>query len=297
MPTEREQLYLHVIRSVTGKLEKQLYPHPVVRALYRLKALVYDRPIYLKKLERQRAENMEQLSGQLRSFGFASYTGKLDSYLDYERRDVHIPMTAQLGEGARMDIELKLESERTGTYGLAGYRASLYQDRELRHSYTFGADSGITATEATNLLQGRAICKSHLTTDGSIERKWLQLDFNGTEPKLAEFHHDYGYDLKKELATTGKDLSVDGLARENTIRELEAGKMIAVEIPGKGRHYLQADPAERSLRAMDDGKKPVVLSELVGAIKQEKATAHRSEPRLFRVPENRQEQDRSLGIS
>lgn len=196
-PSEKEQLYLHVIRSVTSKLEKQLYPNPVIRSLHRLKALLYDKPAHLKKFEKQKAENLEQLTGQLRSSGFASFTGKLDNYLDYERPAISIPMTTQLSDKGRMDIALKLERDQTGHYRLAEYQAGLYRDGELQRSYTFPIESRTTAIEAANLLEGRPVSKTYQTADGSISQKWVQLDFSGNEPKLMEFHSDYGYDLKK----------------------------------------------------------------------------------------------------
>lgn len=295
-PSEQEQLYLHVIRSVTAKLEKQLYPNPVIRALHRLKALLYDKPAHLKKFERQKAENMEQLTGQLRSSGFASFSGKLDSYLDYEQVNVHIPMTTQLNDKGRMDIDLKLERDRTGHYRYTGYTASLYRDGELQRSYTFPAESRITAIEAANLLGGRPVSKSYQTADGDISRKWVQLDFRGTGPKLMEFHAGYGYDLKKELMAAATGLGVDGLGREKTVRELEAGNLIGVEVPGKGQYYLHANPADRTLSIRDAGKRPVELAGLVKEISEAKAAFIRPEVKLHKVQENHQAQDHSLGI-
>lgn len=294
-PSENEQLYLHVIRSVTVKLEKQLYPNPIVRALHRLKALVYDKPAHLKKFERQKAENMEQLTRQLKTSGFASFTGKLDNYLDYERANISIPMTTQLNEKGRMDIALKLERDQTGHYRYTEYQAGLYRYGVLQHSYTFPAESKVTAIEAANLLEGRPVSKSYQTADGSMSQKWMQLDFRGTQPKLMEFHVGYGYDLKKELTTVASGLGVDGLGRDKVIKDLEAGNMVSIEVPGKGRYYLHANPADRTLSIRDAGKRPVELSGLVKEISEAKA-AIRSEVKLHKVQENHQAQDQSLGI-
>jgi hypothetical protein len=295
-PSEKEQLYLHVIRSVTAKLEKQLYPNPVIRALHRLKALVYDKPTHLKKFEKQKAENMEQLTGQLKASGFASFTGKLDNYLDYERANISIPMTTQLNDKNSMDIALKLERDQTGHYRYSQYQASLYRDGAVQHSYTFPAESRITATEAANLLEGRPVSKSYQTADGSISQKWAQLDFRGNEPKLLEFHADYGYDLKKELMAAANGLGVDGLGKDKIIKDLEAGKLIMMEVPGKGQYYLHANPADRSVSLLDAAKRPAELSELTKEVREAKAAAISPEVRLHKVQENHQQQDHSLGI-
>lgn len=295
-PSEKEQLYLHVIRSVTAKLEKQLYPNPLIRALHRLKALVYDKPMHLKQFEKQKAENMEQLTGQLKSSGFASFTGKLDNYLDYERAQISIPMTTQLNDKNRMDIALKMERERTGHYRYSEYQASLYRDGEMQRSYTFPSESRVTATEAANLLEGRPVSKGYQTADGSISQKWVQLDFRGNEPKLMEFHADYGYDLKKELMAAAGSLGVNGLSRDKIVKDLEAGKLLTMEVPGKGWYYLHANPADRSISVLDAGKKSVALSELIKEVKEEQAAVVRPEVKLHRVQENHQAQDHSLGI-
>ncbi len=295
-PSEKEQLYLHVIRSVTAKLEKQLYPNPVIRTLRRLKALVYDKPAHLKKFEQQKAENMEQLTGQLKASGFASFTGKLDNYLDYERTNISIPMTTQLPDKGSMDIALKLERDQTGRYRYTEYEASLYRDGAVQRSYTFPAESKVTAVEAANLLEGRPVSKSYQTADGSISQKWVQLDFKGNEPKLMEFHADYGYDLKKELMAAATGLGVDGLSRDKIVKDLEAGKLIAMEVPGKGQYYLHANPADRSVSLLDAGKRPAELSELIKEVSQSKAAVSRPEVKLHKVQENHQVQDHSLGL-
>lgn len=295
-PSEKEQLYLHVIRSVTDKLEKQLYPNPIIRALHRLKALVFDKPVHLKNFDKQKAENMEQLTGQLKTSGFASFTGKLDNYLDYERPNISIPMTTQLSGKDSMDIALKLERDQTGQYRYTEYQASLYRDGELQRSYTFPAESRVTATEAAGLLEGRPVSKSYQTADGSISQKWVQLDLKGSEPKLMEFHADYGYDLKKELLAAAAGLGVDGLGRDKIVKDLEAGKLISMEVPGKGRYHLHANPAERSVCLLDADKRPVLLSELIKEVSEAKAAAIRPEVKLHKVQENHQAQDRSIGI-
>ncbi|GAA4131886.1 hypothetical protein GCM10022216_02350 [Sphingobacterium kyonggiense] len=295
-PSEKEQLYLHVIRSVTARLEKQLYPNPVIRTLHRLKVLLHDRPAHLKMFERQKAENMEQLTTQLKTSGFASFTGKLDNYLDYERAQISIPMTTQLADKGTMDIILKLERDRTGHYRFTEYQAGLYRDGSMQCSYTFPAEGKVTAIEAANLLEGRPVSKSYRTANGSIAQKWVQLDFRENGSKLIEFHAGYGYDLKKEIMAVASGLGVDGLGRDKIIRDLEAGKLIAMEVPDKGRYYLHANPADRSVSVLDAGKRPVALSELLKEVKEGKAAAIRSEVKLHKVQENHRAQDQPLSV-
>ncbi len=82
-PSEPEKLLMQVIGSVTDKLQKQLYPNPVIRLLHQIKAAVYDKPAHLRGFVKQREENLEQLKGQLKTAGLASFSGKLEKHLDY----------------------------------------------------------------------------------------------------------------------------------------------------------------------------------------------------------------------
>ncbi len=291
---EKEELYLQVIRSVVAKLEKQLYPNFIIRTLHRLKAMVYDKPVHLKKFEVQKAENLEQLTRQLAACGFASFTGKLDNYLDYERSNINIPMTTQLMGNYRMDIGLKLERDQAGHYRYTEYQARLYREGELWRSYTFPEGSKITAIEAANMLEGRAVNKSYQTADGSISQKWVQFDFSSHEPKLLEFHQDYGYELKKELMKTTGGLGLYGCDRNKIVKDLERGNLIGLEIPGKGSYYLYANPAERSLSLLDAEKRLVTLSALINEVKGAKVSS--PEVTMNKESEKKHLQDQSLRV-
>lgn len=195
-----------------------------------------------------------------------------------------------------MDIDLKLERDQTGHYRYTEYQACLYRHGELKRSYTFPAESRITATEAANLLEGRSVSKSYLTADSCISQKWVQLDFNRNEPKLLEFHQDYGYGLKKELTRTATGLGVDGLGREDIVKAMEKGNLIGIELPGKGRHYLYANPADRSVSLLDADRKPVKLSVLIKEIREAKGKVLLPEIKLYKEQEKHQEQNHSLAM-
>ncbi|GEM_PF-1970573 len=296
MPLEKEQLYLHVIRSVTAKLEKQLYPNLIIRTLHRLKALVYDKPVHLREFNKQKTENLEHLTRQLKTSGFASFTEKLENYLDYERMNISVPMTTQLSDKGSMDIDLRLERDQTGHYRYTEYQACLDREGVLQRSYTFPAESEITAIEAANLLEGRSVSKSYYTADSCISQKWVQLDFSRNEPKLLEFHQDYGYDLKRELRTTASGLGVEWLSREDMVKAMEKGNLIGIELPGKGRHYLYANPADHSVSILDADKKPVKLSVLMKEIREAKDKVLLPEIKLYKEQEKHQEQNHSLAM-
>lgn len=299
-PTEKEQLPVQVIRSVTDKLQKQLYPNPVLRFLHRVKVALYDKPAHLRQFQKQRAENLESLKGQLKASGFASFNGRLESYLDYETLKVNIPITSQLNDKGRLDITLNMERDNFGHYHFSQYQATVLRDGESK-SFNFQPDSKITAMEAANLLDGRAIRKSFETADGSHSQKWVQLDFKNRDadghPKLQEFHEGYAYDLKSELLKLSVQVGVAGLAKDKIIQSLEAGNMAVFEVRDKGPYYLNANPADQSLSLYDKDKKPLETARLLKEIRQPDKNLHK-EIRLVKTPEKEpeQEQRQSFGI-
>lgn len=296
-PSEHEKLTLHVLRSVTDKLQKQLYPNPVIRLLHRLKAAVYDKPAHLRNFVKQRDQNLEELKGQFKTLGFASFSGKLENYLNYETGKVNIDITSQLTDKGRLDVTLNMEKDQFGQYRLQHYEATLLKNGESR-SYTFQPDSGITATEAANLLDGRAVKKSFETADGSIAQKWVQLDGQHMDgsPKLAEFHEGYGYNLKNELLANSILLGTSGLAKDKVIQSLEQGNRVSFTLYNS-TFYLQADPAGKGVSFLDTEMKPLTVPELQQINRQQQVKPLHNEISLLKTKgPDEQEEKQSLGV-
>lgn len=298
-PSEHEKLTLHVLRSVTDKLQKQLYPHPLVRLLHQIKAALYDKPAHLRDFVKQRDQNLDELKGQLKTMGLASFSGKLEKYLDYETGKVNIDMTSQLSDKGRLDVSLNMEKDQFGKYRLQHYEATLLKNGESR-SFTFQPDSGIAANEVANLLAGRAVKKNYETADGSIAQKWVQLDFqqkdkNGN-PKLMEFHEVYGYNLKNELLANSTALGTSGLAKDKVIQSLEQGNQVSFTLYNS-TFYLQADPAGKGISLFDKEMKPVTVPELQQINRQQQVKPLHNEISLLKTKgQDEKEEKQSLGI-
>jgi len=297
-PSEHEKLLLEVIRSVNGKLQKQLYPNPVVRLLYRIKGAFYDKPAHLREFVKQREENLEQLKGQLKAMGFASFSGKLEKYLDYETAKVTIEMTSQLTDKGRLDIVLNMERDKSGQYRFQNYDATLLNNGETR-THSFQADSRITAIEAANLLDGRSVKKNFETADGSMTQKWVQLDMQHKDQsgnqKLSEFHENYGYNLKNELLANSILLGTAGLAKDKVIQSLEQGNMVSFKPHQQGTFYLQANPAGREVSFYNNEMKPLNIQQLQEINRQQQIKPLHNEVSLIKTNEQ-QEEKQSMGI-
>lgn len=289
-PREQESLHVHAIGAVVNQLQKQLYPQPLLRLLHRLKAALLDKPLHLEEFERQRRENLASLKDELKAKGFASFNGRLEEYLDYETRGITIPITSQLSADSRLDIDLQLISDQTGRYHLQGFEATRKKSGEADRSFAFSQDTGLTATEALNLLEGRAVRKSLLQADGSPVQKWVKLDLTQTQAQWQEYHPAYPFDLKAELAALSQ-AGVPGLHKEKLLQSLEAGNPLKLEPPGKGAYELQADPAEKRITIYNEAGQPVTLTKLIKDIKPPETTV----VRLIKTPAQAQDQSLSAG--
>ena len=267
-PSEQEKSLLPVIASVTDKLQKQLYPNPVLRLLHRIKAAVYDRPVHLHSFTRQREENLAALKEQLKAAGFASFTGRLEKYLDYETPKVNIDMATQLNDKGRLETTLHLERDNFGQYRFDRYQATVTREGSPERTYTFPADSRLTASEAVNLLEGRPVKKAFETADGTTSQQWVQLDFRDKEAKLQHYHEDYGYDLKTALLEHSIRLGIAGLAKERVIENLEKGNLATFNVPDKGYYYFHASPSGHTINLYDQDKRPLKAEELLEKIRR-----------------------------
>jgi hypothetical protein len=253
--------------------------------------------VHLRRFQQRRAENLDQLKGQLKTAGFASIDGKLEKYLDYETSKVDIQLTRQLNGQNRLDVTLLMERDQVGGYQFSKYEAMLSKDGEDARSYVFRVDSRITAIEAANLLDGRAVKKSFETADGTLNKEWIQFDFvnrnTDGSPKLKEFHQDYGYDPKKELLKFSIETGVTGLTEDKIIKNLEAGNILTFQVRDKGPYYLSANPMDKSLHLYDKNKKPLEMAGLLKELRQPKVAQMKT---ISLVKSQEREQNQSLGL-
>ncbi len=301
-PSDDEKMVLELIGKATGKLEKQLYPHPVMRLLHHLKQWIYDKPLWLARQEKLQAANLVQLDAALNKHGFGGAGIQLAEKLDYQLQSIGIDLTAPGAATHNMTVQLHLEKDASGHYQLDGFTASLKDGSGLSsvRSYQFPAAMDVSAKEAFNLLEGRAVFKQPAGQDSG---HWLQLDFSGVEardPLMKTFRQQEGPDLKKELAVLAGELNRGELAANDIIKALERGGQVAAR-PILGEPvFLEADPAGRKVLLRDSSQQPITLAELKESKAQQKQEVDQSRKPSQQVDLNRQKlkkQEHSLSIS
>ncbi|NII83123.1 hypothetical protein [Pedobacter sp. SG908] len=265
-PSEMERLYIQLLRSVTAKLRRQLYPNLVLRFFVGLKAALIDKPLHLRRFFRLREENMYSLKAQLSSLGLGGMSLKLEEQLDYERQHVVLEVVRGLNTGERLSLQVSLDKEDLGNYRFAGFDASLLQVDGTEKSCFFSKSTGVDLAEAINLLQGGSVLKNYQRLDGKWEKSWMRVndiakDFS-TAPLLFSSGIDQDYDLKKQLLDHAIALECYVISTELVLRGLEQGNRMEISVPGKDKFYIRAGPFENRLEFFDSAKKEIDFEKL-----------------------------------
>lgn len=265
-PTEMDRLYIQVLRFVTTKLRRQLYPNRVLRALVRLKGVVYDRGVHLRRFARAREENMYSLKSELSSLGLGGIGVKLEERLDYERQSVILEVASGLNTGEKLSLQVSLEKEDLGNYRLTGVNAQLLMEDGSKRDCFFSPASGINLTEAINLLRGGSVLKNYQGLDGKWEKTWVRVNDTGKDfsasPLLFSAGIGQGYDLKKQLLDHAIALECYAISADRVLRGLEQGNRMEIAVPDRDKFYIRAGPFENRLEFFDSAKKEIGFEQL-----------------------------------
>ncbi len=210
-------------------------------------------------------ENAQYLKERIFFLGFGD---KLNSELEKNIKGQHEQFQLQIqGEFTKGDkkqvVDYMLDfskSKQNDIYFLNTYKATLKSgDPEQSRSQTFyiNKGNGITAKEAYNLLDGRAVHKKLTNKEGEPYEAWLQLhaarEENGNH-KLHQYHSAWGYDLKKSLEKHPiKELS-DNTSADELLKSLQKGNMAKVNYKRgeqEEKMFIAANPKERNILVYD----------------------------------------------
>ena len=220
-------------------------------------------------------QNAEFLKKSLLNLGFGD---KLNAELDKE-------MAAKIPE-----FKLGLQHEfnqKTVDYTLhfkAGDNKDMYffnkYDATINHkddpaknigqTFFINKGSGITAKEAFNLMEGRAVHKQLYNLEGQKYQSWLTLDNkslteNGNM-KIKHFHENYGFDIDKVIAGKGIKELEDPKAKEELIYSLKKGNAQQITVGGDDgdkKYFIAANPQFKTVDLYDHQMKKIKREELL----------------------------------
>lgn len=218
-------------------------------------------------------ENIQELQDRLKYSGFGETLNKeLEKQIKAKKSDFVLDMSKELGD-KKLDYGLNFRKSDEGRYYYNGVDAKLITPEGKEQSQRFYQNQGISAKEALNLLEGRAVYKSMFNKEGERYNAWLQLDLGSRDEKgqhpVTQYHQNYGFKLEgavKELPL--KDLkSPDQI--DLLLYSLKKGNRHQVEIEGNdGKFLLEANPRFKTINMYDGQGKRMKYSVLKAAQNQ-----------------------------
>jgi hypothetical protein len=233
-------------------------------------------------------ENLSYLKKQLLNLGFGEkLNDELEKNIKSGKKEFTLT-TDQEYNKQNVDYTLHYKAgDQNDMYFFNKYDASL-RDKEMQQTFYINKGSGITAKEAYNLMEGRAVHKQLENLEGEKYNAWIIIDKeNKTENgnfKLRPFTDGWNY--KPERAIDKLDIVGIGEegARDKLMKSLEKGnrhQVTAIKDSKEVKLFLEANPAEHRVnltnwkgeaQQLEHYKKPELKNEAKKDQKQAQTT-------------------------
>jgi hypothetical protein len=214
------------------------------------------------------AKNLDFLKEGIKYLGFGEgLNNKLTEELKSQKSEFQLRTENQYGKD-KVSYTLDFrKSDQSDMYFFNKYTASLQgQENGQDRSQTFFVkkNSGVTAKEAYNLLNGRAVNKDLTNQEGEKYNAWLQIDWNQKDNhgnhKFKMIHEAYGFKLDDVLSKHPiKELN-DPTTRERLMQSLERGNLHQVTFQkgdNEEKMFIAANPQFKTLNLYDSTMKKV----------------------------------------
>ncbi|MCA6447022.1 MAG: hypothetical protein IM562_07645, partial [Chitinophagaceae bacterium] len=268
------------------ELQRQLNPDPDANGLYNKDGndftdalidhfesqqllLLFDKQL---KTNFMNNENLQYLKDNIKYMGFGeNMYRELERNLGEGKAEFQLRFAAEIN---KKPFEATLnfrKSDSTDMYFFNNYNASLEKSNGEKNEQTFylNKGKGVTAKEAYNLLDGRAVHKDLTTKEGQPYKAWIQLDFENKDKnnnfEVKQFHEKYGYDLKAAVEKFAVAELNDPDKAKALMQSLEKGNVQSVTIEKDGsshKMFMEADPQYKKVTMYDSNMKMVAKESL-----------------------------------
>lgn len=217
-------------------------------------------------------ENLQYLTDNIKYMGFGeTLKADLEKNMSEGKGEFQLHFKAEIN---KKPFEATLnfrKSDSTDMYFFNNYYASLEKSNGEKNEQTFylNKGKGVTAKEAYNLLDGRAVHKDLTTKEGQPYKAWIQLDFENKDKnnnfEVRQFHENYGYDLKAAVEKFAVAELNDPDKAKALMQSLEKGNVQSVTIEKDGsshKMFMEADPQYKKVTLYDSNMKMVAKESL-----------------------------------
>jgi hypothetical protein len=217
-------------------------------------------------------KNYEYLKDSLKYAGFNEGLAEaLKEQMKAGAPNFHLSFDTEINKKAFSAVLSFRKSENTDMYFFNSYHATLTRSNgEMKdQAFYLNKGKGVTAKEAYNLLEGRAVYKELENREGQKYHAWLQVDFDKRDKnnnhEIKQYHEAYGYDLKEALAKFPiRDIKETDL-KDILLSSLQKGNLQAVALEREGgavRMFVEANPQYKTVNLYDNELKRVAKEEL-----------------------------------
>lgn len=210
-------------------------------------------------------KNFEYLKDNLKYLGFGEKQHEeLEKLLKAGKDSFQMTFKTEVNKKPFEAVLQFRKSDNSDMYFLNSYHASLERSNGQKMEQTFYLNNGkgVTAKEAYNLLEGRAVHKELTNKAGEPYKAWIQLDFSSKDKnknnEVKQYHENYGYDLKEALRAYPIKEMMKEEDQKSLLRSLEKGnvQMVTLELPDKDmKIFMEANPQFKTLTLYDEKMK------------------------------------------
>lgn len=213
-------------------------------------------------------ENFQYLADNVKYLGFGENTKtEIEKNINSGKPEFQLNVKTEINKKS-FDATLNFrKSDTTDLYFLNNYHATLNKgnDEKLGQTFYLNKGKGVTAKEAYNLLDGRAVHKELSTKEGQSYKAWIKLDTSVTDKnqnfEVKQFHENYGFNLKEAVSKFAIKEMSDPEKEKALLQSLQKGNLQSVTIEKEGntsKMFIEADPQFKKINMYDANLKPVL---------------------------------------
>ncbi|MCQ6958307.1 hypothetical protein [Mucilaginibacter aquariorum] len=254
--------------------------------------------IHLLKSNVMNTQNLEFLKKSLLNLGFGDkLNDKLEKQINQKTPEFTLDARHEFNQKP-INYQLHFKAGDTeGMYFFNKFDASLNKgkDQEVNQTFYINKGNGITAKEAFNLMEGRAVHKQLFNKEGEKYHAWLQLDpdnltQNGNK-EIKRFNENYGFDLEQVIANKGIKEMRTAEGQENLFRSLKKGNAQQINVEQNGeekKYFISASPQYKTVDLYDHQMKKIKREELLKPEHKQATGKKQNQQQKEGLPEKKQ---------
>lgn len=245
-------------------------------------------------------QNLEFLKKTLLNLGFGDkLNSDLEKQMAAKTPEFNLATQHEFGQ-QKVDYTLHFKGgDNQDMYFFNKYDAAIQGKEQDSQTFYINKGNGITAKEAFNLMEGRAVHKQLYNQEGQRYQAWLQLDkenlTEGGNKKIKQFNENYGYDLEGVLKNTNIKEMATPQAQENLLKSLKKGNIQQVTAQQEGKeqkYFIAANPQFKTINVFDQHLKKIKREELLNPPQKQANDQKKSKQQKDELPEKKQSKNR-----